>query len=361
MKSSITILITGAGSPGAPGVIKSLRSVQQHEFRIIGMDMNPDNAAKSMVDQFYIGVKATDPKFIGKCLEICKSEKVEVILPMVTAELPIFSENLKRFEEAGTTISVSSEIPLKLAINKGNLLQALNDKGFLIPRHFLVRSVKGLRNAIDALGYPDNPVCIKPAVADGSRGFRIIDSNLDRAHKLFYEKPASVYLSYHELFEILTDCTAIPELLVMEYLPGEEYSVDLLAKNGQVLVAVPRLREETESGISIKGRIVKEKDIIDYSEKIVKEIGLHGNIGVQVRRDKEHQPKILEINPRIQGTIVHCTAAGVNLPYLAVKLAKGLPIQDKELSIKWGLRMIRYWEERYFDKNELAFEWQKEV
>jgi carbamoyl-phosphate synthase large subunit len=163
-----------------------------------------------------------------------------------------------------------------------------------------------------------------------------------------------VYISESELFDILKASSDIPETIVMEYLPFEEYSVDLLANHREIIIAIPRLREKIVDGISVKSVIVKEDDVIEYASRIVNQLGLHGNIGVQVRRGNLHQPKILEINPRIQGTIVHCTAAGINLPYLAIKLAKGMPISQDELNVLWGTRMTRYWDEVYFNREGLS-------
>lgn len=353
MFETLTVLITGAGSPGAPGVIHSLRSVKDIHLKLIGIDIVPDVASKGMLDKFFIGPKASDPHFIEDCLKLCVAEKVDVILPMVSMELPQFSKHRQEFKKIGTDISVSDYSPLSQAMNKGKLIQVLHDAGFSTPRSITVNTVDELRKAIYQLGYPSQPVCMKPTISDGSRGFRILDSKKNRWDLLFYEKPNSVYLSENELFDILKDSPTIPETVVMEYLPYEEYSVDLLAKQGDVLIAIPRLREKIADGISVKGVIVKEEDVIDYTSRIVKVLGLNGNIGVQVRRDTHHQPKIIEINPRIQGTIVHCTAAGVNLPYLAIKLAKGLPISQKELNILWGTRMTRYWKEVFFDEKGL--------
>jgi carbamoyl-phosphate synthase large subunit len=348
---TLTVLITGAGSPGTPGVIKSLRTVKECTLKIIGMDIVSDVPSKALLDKFLVGPKASDPHFIEDCLKLCTTEKVDVILPMVSMELPKFSKHREQFKRIGTKVSVSDYHPLLQAMNKGTLIQALKETGIPVPRSITVNTVMALREAIYALGYPQQPVCMKPTVTDGSRGFRILDSKKDRLELLFYEKPNSVYLSETELFDILKDSSDIPETIVMEYLPFEEYSVDILAKHGEVMIAIPRLREKIADGVSVKSVIVKEDDVIDYASQIVKELGLHGNIGVQIRRDIHHQPKILEINPRIQGTIVHCTAAGVNLPYLAIKLVKGLPISQEELNVLWGTRMARYWDEAYFDEN----------
>ena len=80
---------------------------------------------------------------------------------------------------------------------------------------------------------------------------------------------------------------------------------------------------------------------------------LHGNIGIQVKLDIHNTPQILEINPRLQGSIINCVAAGVNLPYLGVKLHLG-----EEILLPapiWGIQMVRRWEETYFDENGHAF------
>lgn len=349
MRSSMTILLTGLGSPGAPGVIKSLRNAEDYHFKVIGMDIDPNVPAQAMADKFIVGPKATDPDFAEKCLNLCKTEKVDVVLPLVSMELPGFAKNQDRFKKSGIRVSVSELQPLLQAMNKGKLIQGLRNKGIPVPLSITVRSADELRRAFYDLGYPHHPVCMKPTISDGSRGFRILDPRKNRLDLLFFEKPNSAYISLRELLDLMKNVSEIPETIVMEYLPNEEYSVDILAEHGETIIAIPRLREKIADGISVRSVVVKEDDVIEYTSRIVKELGLHGNIGVQVRRDKNRQPKIIEINPRIQGTIVHCTAAGVNLPLLAVKLASNIPIEQKELSVQWGTRMSRYWDEVYFD------------
>ena len=102
-----------------------------------------------------------------------------------------------------------------------------------------------------------------------------------------------------------------PELLVSEYLPGEEYSVDCLARNGEAIIVVPRARKKMINGISVEGEFVEEENIIGYCKQIIHELQLHGNIGIQVKRSVAGKFLILEINPRVQGTI----SAGLGCRY----------------------------------------------
>jgi carbamoyl-phosphate synthase large subunit len=63
---------------------------------------------------------------------------------------------------------------------------------------------------------------------------------------------------------------------------------------------------------------------------------INGNIGVQVRRDRNRTPKIVEINPRIQGTIVHCIAQWreSTIQYLLQKQALGIVPSNAEQNVK---------------------------
>ena len=354
----VTVLVTGAGSPGAPGVMRSLRVASSAgaagatRVRIIGMDMKDSPVARQLADAFYVVPAATDSGFIVRLVDICQQERVDVVLPMVSAELMVLAKNRDVLERSGYRVSVSPPDALALAINKARLYRFLSREGVGVPEFRVVNTADDLLSAIHNLGYPSAPVCFKPIIGDGSRGFHVLDSHRKSAAHLFTEKPNSAYLSYSELTMALRGVRAIPSLLVMEYLPGEEYSVDLLANHGQILISIPRLREATVGGITTQGMVPEKasvSDVVECATSVTQRLGLHGNIGVQVRRDGMGRVKVIEVNPRLQGTVVHCTGAGVNLPYLAVKLALGMPILDDELRVRWGTRLTRYWTEVFSD------------
>ncbi|HEY0732605.1 MAG TPA: ATP-grasp domain-containing protein, partial [Chitinophagaceae bacterium] len=123
--------------------------------------------------------------------------------------------------------------------------------------------------------------------------------------------------------------------------------VDCLAENGKAKLVVPRLRKKMINGISVQGVIIEDKAVIEYCKKIIEIIGLHGNIGIQVKKNINGDPILLEINPRVQGTIVAVKGAGVNLPVLAIKQQLGIPIELQDLEVNWGKQFSRYWVEVY--------------
>ncbi len=349
LNSSITVLLTGAGAPGAPGVIRSLRHVRDRKIHIVGADMNPAAAARSMVDNFHVIPPAREQDFIEAVKTVCRVYRVDVVLPLVTAELAKFAAHAAEFRQTGTVVSVSGSDSLYETLHKGRLFSTLQAAGITVPHHRVARTGADLLRALGELGYPRQTVCFKPVIGDGGRGFRVIDPSINQLRSLFEEKPDSPHVSYDEVARLLEGVNDIPETLAMEYLPGAEYSVDLLADRGRVWIAIPRLREKTVGGITTRGSTREDTDVVQYAARTVGQLGLHGNVGVQVRRNRAGEVRIIEVNPRIQGTIVHCTAAGVNLPYLAVKLALGIEPVPEELYIRWNVHMQRRWEEVYRD------------
>lgn len=345
MSSPVNILMTGAGAPGAAGILHCLE--QSPSFTITVADANPDAVGRWLAKDFETIPFAHDPAFTDAVLSLCRKKDIHIVLPLVTRELIPLSKHIKEFEAAGAKLPVSPAASLEIANNKSRLYEFLQWRGIGVPEFRVVETVEQFKTAVEELGYPAKPVCFKPSVSNGSRGFRIISEQINELALLFNHKPTSTYLGFNDATRILSS-GKFPELLVSEYLPGEEYSVDCLANHGESILVLPRLRKKMINGISVEGEFIKEDSIIHYCRQIIKELQLHGNIGIQVKKAAAGQYLILEINPRLQGTISAGLGAGVNLPVLAVRQELGLPISPDELNVKWGTKFSRYWKEVFY-------------
>lgn len=337
--------MTGGGAPGAAGILHCLQ--QNPAFHITVADANPHAVGRYLHDDFETIPAAADPGFIEAILSLCKKKKIQAVMPLVTRELMPLAQNRRAFEEAGINILVSPLPSLEIANNKSRLYQFLEWRGLEVPAYRVVETAAQFETALRELGYPQQAVCFKPSVSNGSRGFRIVREQWDETDLLFNHKPTSTYIHAAEAIRIFSS-GPIPELLVSQYLPGDEYSVDCLANQGKPVVIVPRLRKKMINGISVEGEFVQQEDIIRYCTRIIEELQLHGNIGIQVRQSAEGRFLILEINPRVQGTLSAGLGAGINLPELAIKQELGLPISPAELAVKWGTRFSRYWKEVFY-------------
>ncbi len=337
--------MTGGGAPGAAGILECLQ--KNNLFKVTVADANPGAVGRYLTNDFEVIPLATHPSFIDAILTLCRKKNIHVLMPLVTKELIPLSLHTKEFELAGVKLLVSPVASLEIANNKSRLYEFLQWRGMPVPDFRVVETVEQFKLAVEELGYPEKQVCFKPSVSNGSRAFRIVSSQFNALDLLFNQKPTSTYIALSDAVQTLSS-GAIPELLVSEYLPGEEYSVDCLANHGEPVVIIPRLRSKMINGISIEGEFVKEDAIIHYCGQIIKELKLHGNIGIQVKRSAAGQFLILEINPRVQGTISAALGAGVNLPELTIKQELGLTISPLESNIQWGTKFSRYWKEVFY-------------
>jgi carbamoyl-phosphate synthase large subunit len=345
MDSVTNVLMTGAGSPGGPGILKLLDGIEG--IRLFTADMNSVSTGRFLSENFFQIKPASDPDFIDNLLDICIEKEILFILPLVTKELLLLSKNKAKFESRGIRIIVSDYESLKIANNKALLYMHLESHGVPIPDYRVVHSVDDFKAAVTSLGYPNRPVVFKPSIGNGSRGVRVLDDSKDKCWQLFNEKPNSLNTTLDYILPIL-ETGDIPELVVCEYLPGDEVTIDAHVSNGVVNEVLIRKRDLITSGISVAGRFFKSTDIEDYIVRVVASLpGLNGPVGFQLKQSVDGDFRIIESNPRIQGTSVAGIGCGVNLPLIALLKEIGQPIPSYDK--KFNVGFLRYYEEVYHE------------
>lgn len=336
--------MTGGGAPGAAGVLRCLKL--RPELDIIVGDANPKSAGALLHENFILLPHADDHDFLTKLKEIAKFHKIDIIFPLVTKELPLFAIAKQDFEAFGTKILVSDEIALNIANDKLELYKKLIETSDDIPLFESVSNIEMIHRAARRMGHPHNPVVFKLAVSNGSRGIRVIDDQRDRFDMLLFQKPNSIFTSLAEISTVIGD-KPLPSAMICEYLPGEEITVDTVCHDGIMKICLIRTRDRINSGISQAGRFICDKTIEQSASNIIRTLGLSGPIGLQYKKDKNGKYKLLEINPRIQGTSVASLGLNINLPLIAIDLLLyGEANFDDRRS---GIGFIRYYREAYFD------------
>lgn len=342
--NDVTVLITGIGAQGVYGVVKGLRQNGERNVRIIGVDIDADIASRYFVDQFYLVPPRTSPEFMPTILEIAEKERVDLLFPVPTTELEVFSVAKPQLEIKVKRVLVSDIPGLAIANNKEKLYRHLAQGDIDCVAEFrIVEDLQCFIRGAKELGYPRVPVCMKKPVSMGAQGFRILDENADRVEVLLQRFPDSTVTNLESVASILSSAKPFPRLILQEYLPGPEYDVDVLARDGETLIAIPRKNERMLWGMSLVSSAEKHEEIISLTARIVREFKLSYVVSPSFRIARDGRPKIIEINPRVPGSIIAAIGAGANLPYLAVKMALGEEIPIPR--IQWHTRMIRYWEE----------------
>lgn len=339
----ITVLITAAGNVFMPGTTACLRNNGERNIRIVGADMNDDPTMLEMVDAYYPVPRGDSEEYVEVLLDICRKENVDILLPIMSVELNVLSANIKRFEEIGTKVSVSGLNPLKIANDKLLLFDFLKGNNLACADYYPVSTIDELKKAVSLLGYPQKKVCVKATGNSGSRGFRILNAQQSRFDSFFHDKPNSSEISLEELIDILSERDSFPELMVMEYLGGDEYTVDLLADKGIVLYNCCRKSLRMENSIMLDSIVVDKPEVGRICSEVVETLGLDGNIGFDIRERVDGTPVIMECNPRITAGIPVFYYAGINLPYLCIKkiLGEELP----ECKLQYGTIVRRRWME----------------
>ena len=212
------------------------------------------------------------------------------------------------------------------------------------PQFKRVNGAREVAAAAEELGYPERPVCFKPVFSSGSRGFRILDPTVDRAHQLLNERPGSVAMRLDEAVELLPD-EGGPDLLVMELATGGEVTIDGIANGREIVLGHPKTREAMRAGLAMYFVTLEDPELMRVGNTIVEDLGIEHFFNIQLVGDY-----VIEINPRIS-TIVY--QEDLNIPYLGVKRAVG-EITEDELRgyasrIRPGRTALRYFDQLEFD------------
>jgi carbamoyl-phosphate synthase large subunit len=338
----ITVMVTASGAPGTAALLNALRRNGERDVRLVGTDISERSVGRHLCDAFHIVPGGGDPAFPDAMLEVAEREGVDAILPQSSFDLEGLAAHVDRFP---MPVLVSSPDAIHRSNDKAETYAFLHRIGVAAPEFRRVNGAREVDAAARELGYPGRAVCFKPVFSSGSRGFRILDPTVDRAHQLLNERPGSVAMRLEEAVELLPD-EGGPDLLVMELATGGERTIDGIGNGREIVLGHPKTREAMRAGLAMYFVTLADDALMETANKIVGELGIEHFFNIQLVG--EH---VIEINPRIS-TIVY--QEDLNLPYLGVKRALG-EISDDELRshasrIRPGRTALRYFDQLEFDQ-----------
>ncbi len=212
-----------------------------------------------------------------------------------------------------TTGAISVDA-IDLADDKVAFAEFMESKGLPVVPSLRVSTVGELKQLLAST--PFEAPCIKPVKGIYGMGFWRFDDTVS---------PMTVF-NYPERRRVNTEqyiaaCEAAGSFepqVVMPYLPGPEYSVDMLVDHGNVLAAVGRRKEDALQYLENTG------DAWALAQACAQAMNADGLVNVQTRNDASGKPLLLEINMRPSGGIGYTRHSGVNLAglYAAFKLGQ---------------------------------------
>jgi carbamoyl-phosphate synthase large subunit len=337
----LKLMVTASGAPGTAALLRALRENGEREVRLVGTDMSERSVGRHLCDTFHIVPGGADASFPDAMLQIAEQEGVDAILPQSSFDLEGLSAHVDRFP---MPVLVSRPDAIRRSNDKAETYELLHRLGVRAPQFRRVNGAREVVAAAEELGYPDRPVCFKPVFSSGSRGFRILDPTVDRAHQLLNERPGSVAMRLDEAAELLPD-EGGPDLLVMELATGGEVTIDGIANGREIVLGHPKTREAMRAGLAMYFVTLDDPELMRVANTIVEDLGIEHFFNIQLVGDY-----VIEINPRIS-TIVY--QEDLNIPYLGVKRALGEISEDELRSyaarIRPGRTALRYFDQLEFD------------
>jgi hypothetical protein len=232
--------------------------------------------------------------FIEKINTVVKQYQIDYIFPA-------HDSVVVKLAQAKLTGNIDCEI----ITSPADTCELLRSKGRTYDCFSDAMHVPRIYKSLQDISEEDWPVFLKPDTGQGSKGTHLVSSL----------KEAEVYTA------------ADNSLLILENLPGKEYTVDCFTnRHGELLFCEARQRQRILNGISVNSVIVRDKQFKELANIINNKLKLNGVWFFQLKENKADELVLMEISPRVAGTMGLTRCMGVNLPLLSLFNAQGYDI-----------------------------------
>ena len=284
------------------------------ELELLASHGRAEAPALAVADQsFAEPPRMPSDEYVAWCLQTCRERRVDLFVPARRREA--ISRRRAEFEAQGTRVLVAATEDVFALSERKDLFYASLEGIVPLAEYRVFRTRDEFDEAYAQLRPRHKRLCIKPAVGVFGVGFHVLTEKLDAYEGMI--GGSGIKLSVEAFRDALAKTQNPKRMLLMEYLPGTERSVDVLAQDGALITAVARRKR---SGFQV---LEAEGPAIEIAKAIVAKMRLSGLVNVQTR-DGRGTPRLLELNARMSGGMLYACCSGVNLPYWAVALALGL-------------------------------------
>jgi carbamoyl-phosphate synthase large subunit len=326
--SEINILILSAGR--RVELVQCFQNAAKKlsvKSNIVAGDCSETAPALYFADRFYKLPRIIEPNYIDEIICACNKESISLIVPTIDTDLLLLAEN-KRFIEEKTKakLLISDYSVVDICRDKIKTQKYLEENGFGIPKMYTEEEVRN--------GDFKFPLFIKPK--SGSSSVNI-----------FKVSNISELKIYRDI---------VNEPIIQDFMEGEEFTVDVfLDFDSNIISIVPRLRIATRSGEISKGKIIRDKDIINDVTKLIKIMRPIGHITVQLMKTKKGI-EYIEINPRFGGGAPMSIMSGADSCENLFKLLMGEKLVYNE-NYKENVTFLRFDSSICLDENMELAKW----
>lgn len=282
--------------------------------RLLAADVTSASAAYRAADEGLLAPPVGTIDYVPAVKEMCAAHEVGLVIPLTDLDLRSLARHREEFAALGSEVMIGPPKTVKLCRDKILTNDFLGGVGLRTIRTFTLEQFRP---------EPFFPCFIKPLRGSASVGTAVLHSEAElRAH----------LATFGDL------------MLVQDYVPGSEYTLDIYrTRGGEVKCVVPRQRLAIRSGEVEKGLTVQDQELISCGVRLGRGLdGIWGVVNAQCRRPPGREPHFFEINPRFGGGAPLSVAAGANLPRYVLEERLGLDVSARLGEFTPNLLMLRY-------------------
>ncbi len=264
--------------------------------QIVAIDIDPLAPTAQVADRFYPVPRYNHPTYFPTLVDICRREEIHLIFPLIDPEILLMAAHRAELEATGAKLALVTLAAARIANDKWLTYEFFKRIGVPTPRSWLPEH-------LSSADLPDFPLFIKPRTGSSSVNvFKINNARELDFFKDYIEAP-----------------------IIQEFLPGEEYTHDVISDlDGIFQAVISRKRLMVRSGEVARGVTTFDPLMADYCRQIAESLPAVGPITTQCIM-KDGQPYFTEINARLGGGAPMAAIVGANFPLWYLSHLAGLP------------------------------------
>ncbi len=253
----------------------------------------------------YPSIEKNPDNFLCWLNYIIKTGKYDVLITPEEETSLLIAQHLAEVSQY-IRVPLAKYETIAFARDKFKLITHVQKLGISCPKTLMINTTDDAMAGIKELSFP---IVLKPVISAGGHGIRYIFTK--DAFGPYYKSMRGRYKTF----------------LMQEYIPGYEcYGVSAIfnARNQMRSAFVhKKLRQyPVTGGASTYAVSVKFPRLVEIAEAVLNSIGWYGVANVEFKIDKrDNSPKLMEVNPRLWGSLQLAVSSGINIPYLLYQLA----------------------------------------
>ena len=266
------ILVTGCGSDIGQS-IGSVIKKWQHLGKLIGTDIESENAAKFIYDEFLMVPRFNRSEYDETIKNIIKEYSIDAIIIGTEGELRMITEKEVDDNYFGIPLVAVNLETRVISFDKFKTAKFLKEEKLPYPYFHLAKEYNKVKKF---------PIIFKSKFGASSNNVEIINTE------------EQLLLNPH---------FANPEYFIQEYLPGDdkEFTCCVYRDNKGNMNDII-FRRKLVDGFSIYGELISDATISKFIREVAQIMNVSGSINLQLRMVNK-RPMLFEINPRFSSTV----------------------------------------------------------